>query len=257
MKSLFSVGYKSALKYPFSIIVASVNSLITSWLLVTLWLAANADTTNAKNIGWYLIISNILRAPLSAGSESRMHAEIRSGNIENLMLRPTHPLCAQIAFAMGYSAPQFTTGACLSLIMGLLWLGPIDLSAQTLGIGIFLAILGLIINLTLIGLFSLVSFKIITGYGFILAKQSLVAILSGALIPPNYTPEWLETIYTLAPFRFISIIPVRYLSNNINSSSLQEILLDIICASLWIVSLIGLSAVIWNRAARHYVSKEG
>ncbi|MGC9365578.1 MAG: ABC transporter permease [bacterium] len=98
----------------------------------------------------------------------------------------------------------------------------------------------------LVGLLS-IFFKNIEG--FIQLEKFLKLLLSGALVPLAFFPDWVERITTFFPYRYVNYIPSLIFIGKINS---DEILTSFFIQLVWAVSL-SLVASLFFRKIRNKV----
>lgn len=93
----------------------------------------------------------------------------------------------------------------------------------------------------LVGLLS-IFFKNIEG--FIQLEKFLKLLLSGALVPLAFFPDWVEKISIVLPYRYVNYIPSLIFIGKINS---DEILISIFIQLVWAVSLSLITSLFFRR----------
>ncbi|WP_334223594.1 ABC-2 family transporter protein [Photorhabdus bodei] len=95
------------------------------------------------------------------------------------------------------------------------YFGKNQASSMITGIYLFISLcIGLFINLYLTMILSCMAFKFRGSYSFIIIKDTLSWVLSGALIPLDVFSDSLKSIFNYIPFQYITYIPVKIATNS-------------------------------------------
>ena len=194
----------------------------------------------------------ILGSPLVQGYRNKMEFsfgdEVKDGSIIMRLLRPVH-------FAASYLFTELGSKWLIFISVGLPFLSVIVLMKILSGQGI-VEVLGLTIlylfSLTLAYLinfffnicfgFSAFVFKILWGSN--LLKTSIVAFMSGSLIPLTFFPKVVSDILSLLPFSSLIYTPVMIIVGKYDAS---QILKALLLQFFWLIVMVGLSQLIWKR----------
>ncbi|HHK7830017.1 TPA: ABC-2 family transporter protein, partial [Streptococcus pneumoniae] len=91
-------------------------------------------------------------------------------------------------------------------------------------------------------------------WGSNLLKNSLVAFMSGSLIPLSFFPKIIADILYFLPFSSLIYTPVMIIVGKYNiSQMIQAVLLQL----FWLLVMIALSQIIWKRVQSHITIQGG
>ena len=194
----------------------------------------------------------ILGSPLVQGYRNKMEFsfgdEVKDGSIIMRLLRPVH-------FAASYLFTELGSKWLIFISVGLPFLSVIVLMKILSGQGI-VEVLGLttlyLFSLTLAYLinfffnicFGFSAFVFKNLWGSNLLKTSIVAFMSGSLIPLAFFPRVISDILSFLPFSSLIYTPVMIIVGKYDASQiLQALLLQL----FWLIVMVGLSQLIWKR----------
>jgi ABC-2 type transport system permease protein len=129
-----------------------------------------------------------------------------------------------------------------------------DITIQNSLFFIVLIILGFIIVFFMDYMISMMSFWVTQLWGFNFAKNQILTVFSGALIPLWVYPKSLKTIIEFTPFPYIYGFPLEALIKGITLERLLEILL---IDALWICSFFVIGRILWMRGSKRIFVEGG
>ncbi len=215
---LGGLGFLVMLTYRWECIFASLSGLLTVFVSYHLWHAifagasTIAPTYSFASTFAYVGLSASILATFNTSAESVISRQIVSGDIIRSIVRPIDFHCSQISLALGTVALRslFSLIPCLTLVILLLppgWIEPRNLFLFALSlIGSFTILLHLDM------LTGLIAVRTEAVWGIRLAKEYVVLICSGALIPIDWLPPSIAKVMLLLPFQGICHAPVRLLT---------------------------------------------
>ena len=96
-------------------------------------------------------------------------------------------------------------------------------------------------------MFGLAAFYVEYIFGFIFAKEALVRLLSGELIPLVFFPATVMGVFKYLPFAGIVYTPVMiYLGKYTGDQLIEAIIIQII----WVIFLMVMTQLLWNKAIK-------
>jgi ABC-2 type transport system permease protein len=252
---LGKLGFLMMLTYRWECLFTSVSSILTVLVSYYLWSAifAGASAVDPRfsfaSTFAYVGVSAAILATFNTSAESVISRQIISGDIIRSIVRPIDFHFSQASVAMGNVALRSFFGLipCMTLVILLLPPGWIDAR------NVFLFAVSLIGSFTILlhldMLTGLVAVRTEAVWGIRLAKEYVVLICSGALIPIDWMPPSIAPIMLVLPFQGICHAPVKLLTTQ--GLSAQEAASLLGMQLLWATAL-----VIGVRAAfRHLISK--
>lgn len=97
----------------------------------------------------------------------------------------------------------------------------------------------------------LLSFWILEARYFQYIKETLLALLGGAMLPYAFFPDAVQSVLSFLPFRFIASFPVEIYLGRVNTADIFQ---GIIMAIVWIGLLLALTMTMWQRGLRRFVA---
>lgn len=251
--TLAKLSMQNAVVYRGSFLISLVGSIFFIVSTFYLWKAIYSDRTILLGFSWedmksYLFIAFVTNSFMSYYSESRIGYKIRSGEVAMDILKPLDFQNARFAEIMGSSLFE---GGIIVLMAGsvaVIFSG-IKLPADVLTwiwflLSLFLA---MFVKFGIVYLFGLCCFWTDSVYGISLARAALTNLLSGALVPLIFFPEWLQTICRFLPFQATVSMPSSiFLEHATGMERLQIIGVQAFWAAfLWVAG-----KLLWSRAVR-------
>jgi ABC-2 type transport system permease protein len=252
---LGELGFRVMLAYRWECLFAALSSVLTVIVSYYLWRAIFAGTPSIDathsfaSTFAYVGLSAAILATFNTSSEAVISRQIISGDIVRSIVRPIDFHLAQVSAAFGTVALRSLFGLfpCLALVMLLLppgWIEPRNF---------FLFAFSLVGSFTILlhidMLTGLVAARTEAVWGIRLAKEYVVLICSGALIPLDWLPPSISSVMLLLPFQGICHAPVRLLTAQ--ELDTAEILRLLALQAFWaVVLVVGLRA-----ALRHTIAK--
>jgi ABC-2 type transport system permease protein len=208
--AIAKAGFIGILAYRASAFLVSLTNLFYVAIIYFLWKAVYADSEviNGMTFGQtftYLALASTLFNVYYTFTEWKMSAEVVSGNILMDIVRP-----------VDYQAKMFFT-AVAAVLFRLLWVGfPAIVLVTFLGGGDFFVLKNLayfllaFVSAYIAGLSAFYTESI---WGICLTKESVVMLLSGAVVPVAFFPESMRPIIEWTPFHHIYNTPLTILTS--------------------------------------------
>lgn len=242
-KYLFIVlqSFQRALAYRAAFFFGLGVSLLQVAALYYFWMAVYAGATRLGGFSWhqmitYLCVAFAVNQLISWGIEISIGRAIRDGSIAMELLKPLDYQLYKLCEAGGSVLLQGLLVALLTFVLAIGLLGialPGDLTTYLL----FLVSVGLsvLIAFSLSYITGLAFFWTTNYWGLMHIRRWLVDLLSGALVPLVFLPEWLQGIVLALPFQAIVHTPLSiYLGLLPEADRLQALLVQLLWAiALW------------------------
>lgn len=254
---LFLLNLEYVLSHKSRSIIWFLIALVGPFVFIVYW--RGAFSTQQEIAGWtvsmitsyYIILSFVNITLMSHSEEDVGRQDIRDGNLTTCLLKPFSYYWMKFYEEIPYRIFQ---GACsLSMVLLLYILFGKDLSIFITPLSfIFIVIifmLGFIISQTLkviVGLFALWFIDI---GGFFQIVEALIFILSGAVMPLAFMPEWLEILALYTPFPYIIYFPVVAI---VEPLIIWDLIKIIAGQSLWIFILGFTYKIVWRSGIKKF-----
>ena len=179
---------------------------------------------------------------------------IREGQLSAQLLRPLFPIVEDLGFFAGWKPVVLLLWLPIAAVLTFLF-HPV-LHPSPLGIGVFLLALAgayLIrsLNQTSVGLLTFWTTRVGPVFQLYIAVELL---LSGRLVPLSLTPDWVQSLANLLPFRWTFGFPIEALVGNLSDAQLLE---GLLAQVFWIVVGSVLVRFVWRFAIRRYSAVSG
>jgi ABC-2 type transport system permease protein len=240
-RALALAAVQRAITYRGNLLLNLLSGLIWVAVLYYLWRAVYAAQAQLGGLDWrqmrtYILVGYAINALLTFTSLSRMMAVIRTGEIATELLRPIDYMRAQLAQIAGTALVEGCLSAVLALALGFLLLDIAPPVSPLVALLFLLSVgLGFLIKFLISFLVALLCFWTLNGVGLIWAQTAIISTFSGALIPLQLMPGWLQTIALAAPFQAIVYTPLTIYLGTVQGTALW-----------WALAVqIGWAAVLW------------
>ena len=254
-KPFINAGIQELITYRVNFLLYRIGDVMGAFVEFYLWKAVFDSSQepliqgfSMADITLYIIMSFVTNLLTRSDSSFMIGEEVKDGSIIMRLLRPVH-------FAASYLFTELGSKWLIFISVGLPFLSVIVLMKILYGQGI-VEVLGL----TVLYLFSLTLaylinffFNICFGFsafvfknlwGSNLLKTSIVAFMSGSLIPLAFFPKIVSDILSFLPFSSLIYTPVMIIVGKYDASQiLQALLLQF----FWLIVMVGLSQLIWKR----------
>lgn len=176
---------------------------------------------------------------------------IRQGQLAGDLMRPLHPLHADVAYFMGWKIVVIILWLPLAFFLSLVFKP--DLSPSLLEIAVFcIAIWGAYLIrtmiLSLLGMLTFWTTRVSAVYELYFALELL---LSGRLVPLSLMPDWVQQLAWYFPFRWTFGFPIEALVGQLTP---DQLLIGLGMQLFWIVFGIVAVNIMWRSAIRQFTS---
>jgi ABC-2 type transport system permease protein len=176
---------------------------------------------------------------------------IRQGQLAGDLMRPLHPLHADVAYFMGWKVVVIILWLPLAFFLALIFkpeLNPTLLEIAVFFVAIWGAYLIRTMVLSLLGMITFWTTRVSALYELYFAAELL---LSGRLVPMSLMPDWVQQVAWYFPFRWTFGFPIEAL---VGQLSTDQLLIGLGMQLFWIVFTTILVNIMWRSAIRQFTS---
>jgi ABC-2 type transport system permease protein len=247
------MGLQQALAYRGTAIFTVLILFLWIGILFSFWSSAYAGRAEIagythRDMRTYILLAYAINALVGWRVGSGMMARIRTGEIVIDMVRPLNYRTTTLASAAGFGVVEGLVSFGIAIGLGLVVfdIRPPDgaLAAALFGISV---LIGFVTKVLVIFLISLLTFWTLQGVGLMWAQQSVIAILSGTLVPLALLPGWIRVVAEVLPLRGIVATPVSIYLGTADGWSLAGLMALQVC---WLAALWWVTDKAWLRAFR-------
>lgn len=260
--AFFIASFKKSIAYRAKIFFQIFYELVLLMVQIYFWKALYATSVNSLAFSFremlsYLILSRCISVLiLDVSYLDSIRNDIRSGEIVNHLTKPYNYMLMYISEVIGRYAASFVFAILpMLLICSLVFhlIAPINL--MSLVVSLVLLVLSFAIYFCLNFILGLSIFWVKDSNSLIpIITWSFYEIASGAIVPLQYFPSWIQSILSAMPFKFSVDIP---LSIYLGKISLNEGCSYMFQALLWVIILYGFQAIMWKKALRKLTVQGG
>lgn len=250
------------LQFRAEVIVYSLLDVLPYFVLFFVWKAIfeQVDTINdfslAQIINYYLLVIVIER--LSATHfEGWRSEEIRMGKIDYFLTRPFSYISELYSKEVSSKLISiiFSFPIISAFFIANIFIYNIDQSYITLT-NVFIFIVLMLLAHTIqffIGLWIvLITFWMEGSSGLEHFKWIVLTLFSGAMIPIEFMPNWLQNISNILPFKYVFAVPISILQNKYSLT-----VIDLTYLTSLFLGMTLFSKILWSRAKLKYCSSGG
>ncbi len=186
--------------------------------------------------------------------EQTFAERIRDGTIVYLFLRPVSPVIYYWGVLLGgvaFRALLLVGGAAIGVAVGIV---PLPATPAVLGAVVLSVLLSEVIYGCFVLYVELASFWTLDVHGIRFMYFFAVQLLSGALVPIWFFPDWAVNVLAWTPFAAAASTPVSLYIGRIPADAAVPALL---LQAGWLVVLLGLAELLWQRARDRVVVQGG
>jgi len=250
----------TALTYRFDVYAGVFTNLILMLATVFLWKTAyrglgQVGGVSREQMITYAIVSALLGSLFVARVDDEINEKIRRGDIAVDFIRPIHPLLAWLADDIGSSIASFLMQFVPLLIFSAVFIRfPLPANAAAAALFIPCCVLSFSILWLLSALCGLIAFWTMDLGELGIAKDAVVRVLSGGLVPLWFFPPWAQKISACLPFQYAVQQP---LAIYIGKAGPREAVAGILIQVAW-VAVLGAAVVwLWKRGQRRVLVQGG
>lgn len=248
---------QSFMSYGINFFVYILGDLFQTVVLIYIWYAIFNSSSNQVIQGFtfnemvgYVVISTMTSMLISNEVHWDISHDVQSGSIAMSLIKPVNyqlmkffnmlgNFCVNLAFIftplwLVYTSFTFFSTGFLPPLANLLFY-------------ILSVILSSLILFFINYLFGLAAFFIEYVFGFIFAKEAIMKLISGQLIPLSFFPASILLIFNFLPFASLIYTPTMiYLGKFQGSDRLWSILIQ----GLWVIILYVMTQLLWQKAIK-------
>ncbi|MFL0245698.1 ABC transporter permease [Candidatus Clostridium stratigraminis] len=156
---------------------------------------------------WYLVVTELVTLSRT-DIHTQVNEDVKTGNIAYLLNKPYNYILYCFSYFIGEIGIKLITNSMAGLIIGLIYVGPLENFNFTYLPFILLSIIvGCTIHFFIYIILALTSFWVEENSAFFWIYSKLVFTLGGMLVPIDLFPNWLQNISKYMPFAYVTYVP--------------------------------------------------
>lgn len=252
---------KSSFAYKGRFYLLILGRIFSMFITYYLWLAIYNNDSNVVLCGFgkneitlYVFMSYVVSGYALIGISDEIGSSVVDGSIATTLIKPLNYRMSLIFKAFGSLVYKFVVPSLF------IWIGIEIYRYFVLGIKItsavniimflFSSFLSFLIYVLFDYLFGMLAFFTTYIFGLKIAKNAILGILTGQLIPLSFFPEILQQIFSLLPFSYMTYYPVIIY---MGKCSLSDAIMILLRQAIWVVLLYLLGSIIWKKVTKKLV----
>lgn len=251
--------FKERKVYRTSFYLFLISEIITLFAMVYIWKAifegSNETLINGFNylqMVFYVVFSTLSFRLIYTDVDRSIAMEIMDGSISNYLIRPVSYFGKVISTALGSILFTFLYVIIpfLSVFFFLYQEDILSYGFTITNISLFVItiLLSLVVSILLDFVVGLFSFYVNYMWGFLLMKETLFRLASGALFPLTFLSPSIVSLLQKTPFYYMNFAPVSILLNHMGVNQALNIIFILV---VWILLLSLIAYRFWKKAIYH------
>ena len=247
-------SFMSSIIYRFHFFYTSLSNVFYIIMIYFLWRAiykGSGGSINGMTFDQtfiYLALAVSIFCLFKTWTDWEMSYEVVNGIIVMDLIKPIDIQLMKMFGAIGFVFYNFITVTLPALFVIIFIFQPGVITVRSIALSIIPIVLAFFISFNIDYVIGLTSFYTESIWGISIAKDTIVLLLSGALIPINFFPEILRKIVGLLPFQAIYHIPLTILISK--DLSIYEYLKFLGIQLSWAIALYALNRFYYSRAIK-------
>ncbi|MCB9801208.1 MAG: ABC-2 family transporter protein [Pseudomonadales bacterium] len=260
--AIYRYMFIRSLQFRTELAIYVVLDVLPFFVLLFMWQAAFAgkDVINGftlPQITQYYFLVMFIERVTSSYFENWRSTEIREGKIDYFLTRPFSYINEILSKDLGGKVVSLLISipgllAAMVLMSLIIPVEPLTITAIHATVFAGFLILGYFMQFCIALWIVLLTFWFEGSAGLEHFKWISVTLFSGAMIPIEFTPEWLQKIYAVLPLKYIFAVPINYIQGNILLT--PRLGLEVFFSFLLMV---GITKILWSKAVYRYSSAGG
>lgn len=253
--------FKRNLAYKGSFYLFMLTSIFGSFISYFLWMAIYGSSATGMLGGLsrnemvvYIFMTYVTSNVVLVGISDEISDNVMEGTVAMTLIKPIDYRMSLIFKSFGNVIYRFLAPGIF------VWIGLEIYKANVLGMGVtsiqnmvlfvVSCLFSIMIHLLFDFCFGMVAFITTYMFGMLMAKEALLAFLSGQLIPISFFPEIVQKIFDFLPFSSMIYSPVMIYLGKYSGMELGFVLGRQV---IWIVVLYALGSFLWSRITRRLI----
>ncbi|WNS42712.1 ABC-2 family transporter protein [Paenibacillus sp. MMS20-IR301] len=252
-RSIANRSLQKVLAYRITYLISFLTNSINLLAIYFLWQGIYSGREVVGGYSWdqmktYLLVTFLANSVLSWYSETAISGKILDGSVSVDLLKPLDFQTARFAETLGASLLEGMMSLILLVLFATFLTGVTFPHSLPVYLLFAVSLLGaVVVKFGIVYLAALLCFWSTGSLGIVWTRIALTNLLSGALVPLAFFPDWLEKLALLLPFQAIVHTPTMiFLQQADTGESLRLIGIQLFWgAALWIAG-----KAMWNWAVR-------
>lgn len=209
--------FQTGVVYRFGFIFTILSNMVYIGIVYYLWRSIYAGRETLRGLTFnetflYVALGSAVFILLKTFTDQYIAWDIREGTVVQLLIKPVDYQLFQLFFSLGAMLINLVGITAPTLLM-LFLVFKVEI---VMGAGVLLfpvsLVLAFLVSFTLDYFVGLLAFYTESGWGLSMTKEIIISVLSGALIPLQFFPGFIQAVLNWLPFRAIFHIPLMMIT---------------------------------------------
>lgn len=256
-QKIFSLSWQKFLAYRLNFVLHATIVLIMTLAYLYLWQSVTSQATafesyTQRQLMTYLVGALFFNGIVSFGAAGdQVNDEIQRGELNRYLVQPLSALGTWLVTDLArHSLRTLYLLGTLAIVVALFsrsLLPPVDAWHVVAAILIVGFAYGIIYHWMV--LLALAAFWLTDSWSIRFGFRIVAEFGTGAFSPLTFFPGWLQTILFALPFKFLSYVPMQLYLGRLTGAETTRAFLE---AAVWLLALVGLTQLVWQRGLRRY-----
>lgn len=254
-RAQFKITFATQLQYRAELVIWLIGMVLEPVIYLVVWSAVSqaqggsVDGFTAGDFAAYFIAAMLVNFVTFDWHMWEMEFRIRDGSFSPLLLRPVHPIHADLASNVTYKILMLAIMLPVALVLGYVFHAPIHPDMPTAAYFLAALLLAWALRSIVEWTMALVAFWTTRMMAVNRVYMSINVFMSGRMAPLRLLPTTLGTLAAYLPFRWTVSFPVEVLLGRVPPAEAQRGLL-IQCG--WIAVSLVVLLLVWKRGVKRY-----
>lgn len=252
-------AFQNNIVYRVDYFAGVLNTIIMIFVNISIWKAIYEEEEALEGVQFrilitYIVLSFLMQCIFSM-DEYIIENKVRSGLISSDLLKPISFRLYIFSYNMGSLVFRLIMQLLPAFLVSVLLFRILPPFSLTMTVYFIISLtLGFLVLYNLNFIIWVSSFWFLWTFSLVTIKDAAVMILSGALLPLWFMPQWLIGYIKLTPFDSIYYTPIGIYLGQIPRN---EIFISMARQLGWVLVLFGIGHVLWKLAAKKLVVQGG
>lgn len=252
-------SFQNNIVYRVEYFAGVINTLVMIFVNIAIWKAIYEEEEVLGGVQFKIVMTYIalgfLMQCIFVMEDYFIEGKVTSGLISSDLLKPISFRAYVLSYNIGGTLFRIIMQLTPTLIVAIILFKLLPpFSFQMFAIFLISGMLGYLVLYCLNFIVWITSFWFYNTFSLVTIKDALVLLMSGALIPLWFMPQWLYDFIKLTPFDSIYFIPISIYLGQVPAG---EIVFDLLKQVVWIMLLGTIGHFLWMAAKRKLVLQGG
>lgn len=254
-RAQFKITFATQLQYRAELLIWLIGMILEPVIYLVVWSAVSKghggeiDGFSPRDFAAYFIVTMMVNFITFDWHMWEFEFRIKDGGFSPLLLRPVHPIHADLASNITYKILMLAVMLPVAAVLAFLFDAPIHPDGQTAALFLVALFLAFVLRSLFEWTMALAGFWFTRMLAFNRVYYSIIIFLSGRMAPVALLPGPLRTASAWLPFRWMVSFPSELLLGRVPpETALQGLLIQL----GWIAFTLVLLNVVWRAGIRRY-----